>query len=100
MNWLDYDGYRILYRGQVWILRTSSYIARYPYRRSVLTVDLYMEDQNCQEYTETRSKLGDHWSLDVLGCDVEVQCDIINALQKPLSHTEPTILGETYATII
>ena len=93
MNWIVFDGDRVLYNGHVWILRCSSYIARYPYRRTVLTVDLYMEDRDCAEYLETKSRLGDNWSLDVLGCDIEVQCEIYLALQKPLAKQQPTLIG-------
>lgn len=68
-EWLKYDGLKIRVDGKLWKVRASTHEAIYPYRHTSLHVEASIVDRNDPEYVETRRKLGDDWSTDVLESD-------------------------------
>mgnify|MGYP001074389770 CR=1 FL=1 len=81
-EWLDYDGRKVVLNGVAHKIRVSTYRAIYPYEHVAITVHADPVDKRTKYYRDTKRELGDDWSTDVLGSDIELQVNILLQLQE------------------
>lgn len=80
--WLEHNGKVVTLDGVKCKLAVDAYKAIYPYEHRVLRVFAEPIDKQSAEYQRVKSDLGDDWSTDVLGSDVEVISEILSQLES------------------
>ena len=75
-QWLEANGKVVKVEGKKYKIKVSSWLAIYPYRRFVVSVDAEMINKQDTEYLEIKKDLGDDWSTDVLESGDEFYIDV------------------------
>lgn len=78
-EWIPFDGREVTVRGRRYRLRVRQFRQRYPYEADMLQVYADPLDRDA-EYYDTRRQLGDDWSVDVIGSDLDFECAVCEAL--------------------
>jgi hypothetical protein len=81
-QWVAHDGTEVWLHGYRHTLRVRSTEAIYPYAHTVLSVSAEPVNKTTRYYQDTRQKLGDDWSIDVLSSE-----DIAVPVMKQLGWT-------------
>ena len=84
-SWFDHNGKTVKVDGKAYKINVRGYEVIYPYKHTTLYVDAELVNKKCREYVETKAKLGDDWSTDVLQSDPEFQGKIMIQLDPRLS---------------
>lgn len=79
-NWLLHNGKKVTIAGNEYRLKVRSYPAIYPYRHTALQVDAEMLDRSHPYYLTIKGILGDDWTTDILGSEIEVQTEVLEQL--------------------
>ncbi len=79
-RWLDHDGTAITLDVYVHTLKVDTYEVIYPYAHTVLRVHAQPQYTETKWYKAMKRQLGDDWSTDVLGSDIDVQLDVMQQL--------------------
>lgn len=79
-DWMNHNNKIILVDKVKYRLKCESYMARYPYEQKVISVHAEPVNKRAKHYVEQVKQLGDHWSIDVLDSDIEVQSEILSQL--------------------
>jgi hypothetical protein len=79
-NWLGHNGKTVLINGIKHKLEVRTHRAIYPRRYIAVTVYAAPINRNTKYYRDTKAKLGDDWSTDVL-YNPELAADILEQLK-------------------
>jgi hypothetical protein len=79
-DWLEHNGKTVLIDGIKHVIEVSTIRAIYPYRHTSISVYARPVNRKSKFYQDTKAKLGDDWSTDVLSSP-ELQCEILNQLE-------------------
>jgi hypothetical protein len=82
-DWMDHHGAVVLIGAEAYSIQVSSWNAIYPVRQRVISVSAVPIDRQSAHYLETKRRLGDDWSIDVLDSDVDLQASILSQLTVP-----------------
>ena len=76
-EWQEHNGKTVYLEGLSHTVKVESYRAYYPYERDVINVFAEPKNKNSKAYRETKARLGDDWSIDVLESEPEVYTDVL-----------------------
>ena len=77
-EWLEHDGKNIKIDGVNHLLRVSTLDAIYPRPAKLISVQAEVVNKKSRYYQDTKARMGDHWSTDVLDSDIELAADILS----------------------
>jgi len=79
-RWLEHDGTVVTIDTYAHTLKVSVYEAIYPYPHMVCRVMAEPLDKQSAWYRGLKQQLGDDWSTDVLGSDIDVTVSVMQQL--------------------
>ena len=78
-DWLEHDGEECVIDGEKCKIKVSVINAIYPFEHKRVDVSAEIIDKTSERYLESKRKLGDDWSYDVLGT-LELECEVLEQL--------------------
>lgn len=81
-SWVEHNNKIVLIDKVKYRIKAESYMARYPYEQRVVSVHAEPVNKKSKMYLEHMREYRDHWSIDVLDSDIELQAEILSQLQK------------------
>ena len=77
-EWLEHDGKVIKIDGIKHRLKVTTLNAIYPRPAKLISVQAEVVNKKSRYYQDTKARMGDHWSTDVLDSDIELVADILS----------------------
>ena len=78
--WLQANNKKIFIGGKEHVIKVNTFLAKWPYKRFVISVNAEMINKTDPEYLEIKAKLGNDWATDVLESGDDVYTDVYNQL--------------------
>ena len=77
-EWLEHDGKVIKIDGIKHRLKVTTLNAIYPRSARLISVQAEVINKKSSYYLDTKARMGDHWTTDVLDSDIELAADILS----------------------
>jgi len=80
-NWKQHNNKTVTIDGIQHVIKVSTYMARYPTAQEMISVFAEPKNKSTKFYQETRQRLGDDWSTDILDSDITLQAEVLTQLE-------------------